>query len=152
MDNDTQYFSIKKMNSFLWKTKLTKKDVLETLQLEQFKRDWLVCPHGEAEKAVDGEQFVANPDIFSATGYQQPSSDGTIEPNQATRVCLDCGAPLQEIRLIDRGHGDRHHPFQYTAIDASPSFVFGRYQPNGQIQAYLCQSCGAVRLYAKPND
>ena len=155
MVDETQYFSIKRTNGWLWKTKLTRREVLEKLSLDQFPRDWLVCPLGEAGKAVDGERFASDPDIFSPPRSEQATRG---EPNQSegsssdSRLCIDCGAPLHEIRLIDKGEGHRHYSVEYAALESTRAFLSGRYQATGEIQAYLCQSCGVVRLYAKPHD
>ena len=155
MVDENQYFSIKRTNGLLWKTKLTRHEVLEKLSLEQFPRDWLVCPLGEADKAVDGERFAADPAVLATVTSKPTPSAGHLEvspPGSDSRLCLDCGAPLHEIRLIDKGEAHKHHAVEYAAMDSTPSFFLGRYQTTGEIRAYLCPSCGAVRLYAKPHD
>lgn len=65
-DNVPREFSVKKPTHWLWRTKLTREQVLERLDAMQIDEDWLICPLGEATRAITVAEFVSAPDAFGA--------------------------------------------------------------------------------------
>ncbi|MBW3542816.1 MAG: hypothetical protein KY476_21345 [Planctomycetes bacterium] len=56
--------AIKRSDAWIWRSNLTRTDVLSRLEKRQISRDWLVCPQGSAGRAVTVGQFVDDPAIF----------------------------------------------------------------------------------------
>ena len=67
-----------------------------------------------------------------------------------TGKCLECGGSTHPIRVVDVGHGNRHHPLKYAAVDAKLSWF--RYPVAGTLTAELCESCGRVAFRAVPKS
>jgi protein-S-isoprenylcysteine O-methyltransferase Ste14 len=49
---DSPLFSLKKPTQWLWRTNFTRDQVLQRLEEMTITKDWLICPLGEANKAV----------------------------------------------------------------------------------------------------
>jgi hypothetical protein len=58
---------------------------------------------------------------------------------------------MQPIKLIDKSHAKMHTDFEYAPADAARSFWTGRYPIEGKVAAYLCERCGRIALYGRPN-
>ncbi len=70
-----------------------------------------------------------------------------------SRKCLDCGRSMSEIRIIDKqGAMPEEAGLEYAATDAERGFWSGAYPKAGKISTYLCQGCGAVRLFGQKVD
>lgn len=72
--------------------------------------------------------------------------------SETPRRCLDCKGELQEILIIDRGGSIERGGFQYAAANAERGVWTGKYPVAGNVLSYLCQNCGAVRLFAEQED
>ena len=57
-------FSIKPPSAFLWKTGYTEAKIRSFLEGGRITGDWLVCPLGEAARAVTITEFIDNPSIL----------------------------------------------------------------------------------------
>ena len=60
----SQLFSLKKPTQWLWRTNFTRDQVLQRLEELTITKDWLICPLGEADKAVTVASFASNPNVF----------------------------------------------------------------------------------------
>lgn len=60
-------FSIKSPSALLWKTGYTEEAIKGDVQAGRVAGDWLVCPLGDAAKAVTIAEFIANPSILKAS-------------------------------------------------------------------------------------
>ncbi|MCA8996935.1 MAG: hypothetical protein KDA80_08115 [Planctomycetaceae bacterium] len=67
------------------------------------------------------------------------------------RKCSDCDGELREVRMIDTGHGDVHHPMKYAAADAKQRWT-GYYPVEGIVKGFMCQECGLIRIYGIPTE
>ena len=65
--------------------------------------------------------------------------------------CRTCREPMSEITLLDRIHTSGAHTtyLEYTVPVARRSFWSGRYPVEGEIDAFLCERCGEVRLFGR---
>ncbi len=80
---DSQLFSLKKPTHWLWRTNFTRDLVLQRLEETTITKDWLICPLGEANKAVTVASFASNPNVFqSGSLLNEP---GTEKANCAER-------------------------------------------------------------------
>ncbi len=61
---DSQLLSLKKPTQWLWRTNFTRDQVLQRLEEMTITKDWLICPLGEANKAVTVASFASNPNVF----------------------------------------------------------------------------------------
>ena len=69
--------------------------------------------------------------------------------NTEERKCMECSGAMREVRLLDKGHRGGHFDFEYAAIDAQQSAWTSRFPVEGRVTAFMCQDCGAVRLFGK---
>jgi hypothetical protein len=70
--------------------------------------------------------------------------------SEASRKCLDCDGPMSEIKIIDKqGATAEAAGLEYAATDAERGFWSGAYPKDGKISTYLCQECGAVRMFGR---
>jgi hypothetical protein len=67
-----------------------------------------------------------------------------------TKKCLECGGVLNPIRVIDHAHGFEAGELTYTSPERSPSLLGSFYQELGRVKAWMCDDCGAIRLYGEP--
>ena len=58
------HFSLKKPGAWLWSTGHTRSDIVRKVANRRIDGHWLVCPHGEADRAIAVNEFLAKPDIF----------------------------------------------------------------------------------------
>jgi uncharacterized OB-fold protein len=65
-------------------------------------------------------------------------------------TCVDCGANMVPIRIVEQDRNGSHSPLKYAAIDSTRNFFPGRYRLEGEITAELCTACGRVSLRAVP--
>lgn len=71
-----------------------------------------------------------------------------------TRKCTDCEGNLVEIKLIDKGPGaykPGYSDVEYTSLESKCSFWTGRFPALGRVRAFMCESCGLLKLYGEPN-
>lgn len=77
-----QRYSIKKSRDWFWRTGLRRAQILHGFK--ESEAEWLVCPLGEAERAIRLDKFLANPDVFedpSAVTQDVPSdASGSLRP------------------------------------------------------------------------
>lgn len=57
-------FAIKKPGQWWWRTNHTAEQVLERFGAMKIDEDWLICPQGEAGRAITIGEFVADPNAF----------------------------------------------------------------------------------------
>jgi hypothetical protein len=81
-------FSIKPPGAFLWKTGYTEVKIRSCLQGGRITGDWLVCPLGEAARAVTVTEFIDNPSILNELNDvpSERSSDFAEEPQTPLSV------------------------------------------------------------------
>ena len=71
-------------------------------------------------------------------------------------LCPDCGAPMQAIKLFGRrpeslaGTAMDSDVAFYTAANAGRGSWSGKFEIDGQVQAYICPSCRRIFLYGAP--
>ena len=70
----------------------------------------------------------------------------------SAKKCPDCECAMKGIRLIDKNRDSSHSTLDYAAADAQPGRWFGRFTIEGQIEGLMCDSCGRVLLYARPEE
>lgn len=87
-------FSLKKPKSLFWRTDYSLAEVQKKLAVGKITGDWLVCPLGEAERAVPVSEFIARPAMFDPV----PEAD---KPPPPAADQLEVSAPLPS---IDRRH------------------------------------------------
>jgi hypothetical protein len=76
----------------------------------------------------------------------------------SNHTCPDCKVELTPIQLFARGW---ENPLTgvavdtglnfYTDTDADRSLLSGMFKPKGQIESYLCPSCGRIYLFGVEN-
>ena len=94
-------YSLKKPKHWLWRTNFTREQVLERLDERKISEDWLICPLGEAAKAVPVADFAADPSLFEA--YESPSSRGSAEATRSATEA-DSKGERQLAARIPRRH------------------------------------------------
>ena len=67
------------------------------------------------------------------------------------RTCPDCRGSMQEIRIVDKNHTS-HQELEYAAIDAKKGWFLQAYPLSGKVTSFMCQSCGGIRLFGRPNS
>lgn len=86
------HFSLKKPGAWFWSTGHTRGDIVNKVANLRIDGQWLVCPHGEANRAVAVREFLARPDIFgsveSLTGVEPVAP--TLVPSLAIITALLC--------------------------------------------------------------
>lgn len=55
-------FSIKKPSQWLWRTNVSREQILQRLNDFEIDEEWLVCPLGEADRAITVGEFVSESD------------------------------------------------------------------------------------------
>jgi len=65
--------------------------------------------------------------------------------------CDDCGGALNQIRLIDKGHGGAHFDMEYASHESRRGIWMGKYPIEGKVIAVMCSECGRITLYGRPN-
>lgn len=86
-------FSIRKPGAWFWKTGITREDVERRLASGHITEEWLICPLGQAHRAVELSRFIADPDVFAPNAAaNEAGPDG--EP----------AAPLEKPLGIPRRH------------------------------------------------
>ncbi|MEO2014910.1 MAG: hypothetical protein ABGZ53_11120 [Fuerstiella sp.] len=143
MTNDTLY-SVKAKAHWFWRTGFTRDQILQKLRDMEISDEWLVCPLGNATQAITIEVFVTDPQALRIN-----KKTSVHEPEHEERCCAECGAAMRKIRLIDNGHNFWHYDSTYADADAPKSFFLRQYPIAGTIAAFMCSSCGLVRLYGR---
>lgn len=72
-----------------------------------------------------------------------------------TRKCTDCQGDLVEVKLIDKspgGYKPGNSDVEYTTLDAKCSLWTGKFPVLGSVRAFMCESCGLLKLYGQPNE
>ena len=64
------------------------------------------------------------------------------------KKCPDCDCAMTEIRVIDVLHG----LLKYAAGGAKRGIFRGHFPIEGQIETFMCDKCGRVLLYGKPEE
>jgi hypothetical protein len=67
--------SIKRSDAWFWKTNLPFEEVLSRWADGAISYDWLVCPQGEAHRAVPIEEFVNDPRIFARQRREEAAQE-----------------------------------------------------------------------------
>jgi len=96
-------FSIKPPGAFLWKTGYTEVKIRSCLQSGRITGDWLVCPLGEAARAVTVTEFIDNPSILNELNDvpSERSSGFAEEPQTPLSVAALGWWVSQEARLFN---------------------------------------------------
>lgn len=66
-------FSIKKREAWLWSTGHTRQQIERKAAHGKIDGNWLVCPHGDAERSISLPEFLAQPEAF---GCSPPTANG----------------------------------------------------------------------------
>ena len=68
------------------------------------------------------------------------------------RRCKECGGATHEIHVMDKVGmaGEFAADLEYSLPEARRSFWTGKYAPSGKVRALLCEGCGQITLYGKP--
>jgi ankyrin repeat protein len=92
-------FAIKKPTAWLWKTDLSKEEIEQRLAGGKITGEWLVCPQGDVNLAVEVSKFLAEPTVFDATPASEavtqvappplPTTETPPTPNIPRRHDLD---------------------------------------------------------------
>ena len=116
---------------------------------------------GETREGLEDPEFVTErPDVGEIVQPEVVSNfEISTEPQGKFRCaidarnCPDCDGSMREIRIIDKGGESlSHHDLEYAAPDAERGFWMKRYPVAGKITAYMCQDCGAIRLFGHSPD
>ncbi|MEO1980627.1 MAG: acyltransferase family protein, partial [Fuerstiella sp.] len=76
---ESRLYSVKQPTHWFWRTNLSREQVLKQLEESRITRDWLICPVGDADKAISVASFAASPDVFDRNnGPTVPGSDDTV--------------------------------------------------------------------------
>jgi hypothetical protein len=84
-------FSIKAPNALLWKTGYTETQVVEFYERGKMKEDWLICPLGEAGKAIPMAQFLKDRAILRVSTdspRETPVSSGQTSRDNMTQTSV----------------------------------------------------------------
>ncbi len=57
---------------------------------------------------------------------------------------------MTQIRLVNKAHGQFQTPLEYALFDAKISLWTGGRPIAGRVNAYMCDSCGVLKLYGVP--
>lgn len=68
------------------------------------------------------------------------------------KKCPDCDSAMTEIRVIDKAYHPSQTALEYAAGDAKRGKWLGNFAIAGEIKSFMCDKCGRVLLYAKPNE
>ena len=82
------------------------------------------------------------------------ASGGLIMSITDERKCPDCGCVVLDIKIVTREATYRTQStfLKYTVPEAKRSIWTGAYPIEGDIVAYMCDSCGRVLLYGHPQE
>lgn len=67
-----------------------------------------------------------------------------------TKKCLECEGVMKPIRVIDHAHSFEAGELTYTAAERTQSLLVSFYEKLGSVKAWMCDDCGAIRLYGQP--
>ena len=65
------------------------------------------------------------------------------------RSCKSCSGAMHEIQLLASTAGGQRD-VEYALLDAHRSLWTGRFEGSGKVDAFICESCGQIALYGKP--
>lgn len=68
-----KYYAVKSPRSFLWSRQIDHDEVMAWFLEQRIERDWLICPHGEANLAVSVGEFIDTPGILATKLREQKS-------------------------------------------------------------------------------
>lgn len=80
-----------------------------------------------------------------------------MQDTATARSCPVCGAALEPIQVLEKGHMDRQHrELRYAAGDTQPRQFMGMditgvVAPEGFLRAWVCTACARVQFYAVPD-
>lgn len=97
-------FAIKKKSAVFWSSDNSLQDIREMLSKGRIAEDWLVCPQGEANRAVLVSELIARPDLFEPMApVVSLGTDDVAEQEQSPLAFLDavrrrtCYSALREM-------------------------------------------------------
>ncbi len=67
-----------------------------------------------------------------------------------TKKCLECEGVMNPIRVIDHSHGGQQAELAFSSTDRTPSWFLSYYKELGVVRGWMCEICGAIRLYGRP--
>jgi len=73
-------YAIKKPAAWLWKTDLSKEEIEQRLAAGKITGEWLVCPQGDANLAVEVSDFLTDPSVFDTPTPDVEESTTTNGP------------------------------------------------------------------------
>jgi hypothetical protein len=80
-----------------------------------------------------------------------------MQETATARSCPVCGAALEPIQVLEKGHMDRQHrELPYAAGDTQPRRLMGMeisgaVAPEGSLRAWAGTACARVQFYAVPD-
>lgn len=67
--------------------------------------------------------------------------------------CADCGGQLQEIKVLQNGHGNAQLPIMHHSLQPKVSrWTQTHYPAEGALLAFKCRSCARVAFYAADDE
>lgn len=128
-------YSIKKPTSLLWKLSYETEKVLELHSAMKIDDTWLICPSGEADRAITLREFVKNTQLFE---LQDAERSTAIKNNADSKIVPAETTPIN--KLVELGK-----TVSYTAGAIKVFCYFSAYvQLNSSIKHF---SNGSSRLF-----
>jgi hypothetical protein len=122
-----------------------------------FLRAWMACAAGHSAatpEVVAGDVGKGATKLVGGTATVLDGRDD-LRHAAAMKRCPDCETGLSAIQIVDqKGHGLTDVGFHFTRSSPPKTSSWSGKLTNsaGRVQAFLCDACGRVLLYAGPNE
>jgi len=94
-------YSLKKPKAFFWSTNHSFPEIQEKLAKGKVTEEWLVCPLGEAKRAVTLSELIARPALFEAIAKTVTGSTKPDQANSADDTDLPLGIAFDRRHDLD---------------------------------------------------
>lgn len=126
-------YSLKKSGGLFWRTNVTREQVIQDLEASKIDGNWLVCPVGEADRAIPLRKFAADPNVFELRKFERDN-----EPSSNLYADMPRQGPPSDNELMICVEGlthtyksSRSPAVRELTFDVAKGEVFGFLGPSG---------------------
>ncbi|MEO2026938.1 MAG: ABC transporter ATP-binding protein [Fuerstiella sp.] len=138
VQNNPQMYSVKQPSAWFWRTNFTQQQILKHLEESKISGHWLVCPLGDANRAIGVATFASNPDVFVADvrAKGESESDGKHHQELFAHLPRQHAPPGRELMIRVEGLTYTYPSGSSAAVreltfDVAKGEVFGFLGPSG---------------------
>jgi fluoroquinolone transport system ATP-binding protein len=131
-------YSVKQPSAWFWRTNFTREQVLKQLEESKTSGHWLVCPLGDANRAISVATFASNPNVFETDARTKGGSESGGKHHQELYANLprQHAPPGRELMICVEGLTYTYPSGSSAAVreltfDVAKGEVFGFLGPSG---------------------